>query len=1163
MATATLVTITVFAAVFNIGVGFNVDTRHPVLFRGPLGAGEAHFGLAVALTTGTSQPWLLVGAPRANSSLGVHPEISEPGALYRCPALGGGLCEEVLVDTDGNVPAKDFSYTNLRDGGWLGGTIDAEPGVGGRTVVCAPRWRNQRYGGHYLGNGACYVGDSDAVDAGFEKLVPLAARDKQYTTQLGVNAYLFSYGEAGTSVHLSGDGRLVIGAPGVFDWTGTVGAYSAQEEGPQSLRVPNPASFPDLMSRYDYFGYAVGSGKFISGAFGTQLLVGAPRAAGARGKVFLLTLGEDDNQQFNIIAERVGNDVGDYFGGAVLAIDVNGDGLDDALVGAPLAAGDTFDEGVVHVFWNPGGGQLREEARLMGRAAGGRFGTTLASLGDLDGDGFQDIAIAAPYEDEGRGAVYIFRGGSVFVTEPTQRIAAGDISDNLRGFGFSISRGVDLDGNAMPDFAVGAYDSGEVVLLRSSPVIQFVSSLTSSPARLDMSVREFEVRACLAYSGAALTTVRVRVSLKIESFHAQGVFRLPSGQITKEANFTVAIDRDEPTCQNVDVEIRSNSSLIDYTKPMQISMRYKVASEDSDNVQPVIVDTDTEKRAADYEITLKRRRRRRRQVSDGAQSADTFCSSCPVANVNLPNQRGTSLTVPFSVGCGTDAICQTDLRLQHRFRGLNGDRYIIGSTKTLELDLMLTNDAEPASLPQLTVAIPAAVSLRRLPPACREGATSAAGGTIICNVRPHPFYNTSEHMLALVFDTQDIAGDLRTLTFNVSAEAAGVELSPDNNIANVTLTLVGEADVEVRGSSRDPTILFDNSDEAEERYEYVQHHYLVSKYMPTPVSAVNVSFAVPVAVAAEDGEVVDIARVYPPEAFVNNQPLTCVVDNSKYLLTGRRQPQDSSGGHDGLGTLDFADLQADETGLPEQGTPSAGNVPASAVQDRQRRRREISATQASSPKAEPLFDGSDALLLDCSSGGRARCVLFNCRTVSLLETSDRVTVTLELRVNVAQLTKMGVRRALLSTVGRARITDTSIAAEVNVRPDIASATTELLGAALVPEEVPIWIVVVAVLGALLLLALITQGLAMAGFFRRSSKEAMEEQQQAQQAQWQQPQQQQQQPPPPQHSPLPQKPQLSPDEEEQEAAEIFEDESVKDDFGDNMFIVPGPPAGRGT
>lgn len=40
----------------------------------------------------------------------------------------------------------------------------------------------------------------------------------------------------------------------------------------------------------------------------------------------------------------------------------------------------------------------------------GRFGTTISSLADLNGDGLRDVAVAAPLEDDNRGAVYIFLG---------------------------------------------------------------------------------------------------------------------------------------------------------------------------------------------------------------------------------------------------------------------------------------------------------------------------------------------------------------------------------------------------------------------------------------------------------------------------------------------------------------------------------------------------------------------------------------------------------------------------------------------------------------------------------------------------------------------------------------------------------------------------------
>ena len=45
--------------------------------------------------------------------------------------------------------------------------------------------------------------------------------------------------------------------------------------------------------------------------------------------------------------------------------------------------------------------------------SGARFGATIENLGDIDQDGFQDFAVAAPFEDD-KGAVYVYRGSQFF-----------------------------------------------------------------------------------------------------------------------------------------------------------------------------------------------------------------------------------------------------------------------------------------------------------------------------------------------------------------------------------------------------------------------------------------------------------------------------------------------------------------------------------------------------------------------------------------------------------------------------------------------------------------------------------------------------------------------------------------------------------------------------
>ncbi|KAF4522917.1 hypothetical protein B566_EDAN012075, partial [Ephemera danica] len=60
--------------------------------------------------------------------------------------------------------------------------------------------------------------------------------------------------------------------------------------------------------------------------------------------------------------------------------------------------------------------------------------------------GSPDVAVAAPYE--GAGVVYIYRGGRDGLSnEPTQRIVGAEVSPGLSGFGASLSRGQDVDGN--------------------------------------------------------------------------------------------------------------------------------------------------------------------------------------------------------------------------------------------------------------------------------------------------------------------------------------------------------------------------------------------------------------------------------------------------------------------------------------------------------------------------------------------------------------------------------------------------------------------------------------------------------------------------------------------------------------------------------------------
>lgn len=97
---------------------------------------------------------------------------------------------------------------------------------------------------------------------------------------------------------------------------------------------------------------------------------------------------------------------------------------------------------------------LRFSERLCpNRDKGGRFGSAITNMGDINHDGFQDIAISAPASRGGFGEVYIFYGSLNKLSDNPKLpiiIYAGDLSSELKGFGLTLIGNVDIDGNKTP-----------------------------------------------------------------------------------------------------------------------------------------------------------------------------------------------------------------------------------------------------------------------------------------------------------------------------------------------------------------------------------------------------------------------------------------------------------------------------------------------------------------------------------------------------------------------------------------------------------------------------------------------------------------------------------------------------------------------------------------
>lgn len=154
-----------------------------------------------------------------------------------------------------------------------------------------------------------------------------------------------------------------------------------------------------------------------------------------------------------------GSESGGRFGAAVAdAGDVNNDGLLDLIVGAPLD--DTLGLAAGRAFLWLGGSSLTAAPRLVFTDGLGddRFGFAVAGIGDVNNDGFDDVAVGAPSNDDAgsdAGAVFIYYGGPTAALNAVfDRKLTGETGDDL--FGWSVEKAGDMNDDGRPDFVVGA-----------------------------------------------------------------------------------------------------------------------------------------------------------------------------------------------------------------------------------------------------------------------------------------------------------------------------------------------------------------------------------------------------------------------------------------------------------------------------------------------------------------------------------------------------------------------------------------------------------------------------------------------------------------------------------------------------------------------------------
>ncbi|XP_014099156.1 integrin alpha-PS3 isoform X2 [Bactrocera oleae] len=1077
----------VFLTLFHQLVAYNLSPKPNMIVNDPQFATgmpkveSSYFGFTINL-----RPLgIIVGAPRAQSTLPAQRNVNETGAIYRCTLSPTSTCNPYVIDDKGNRTLErtdSYTYDNeARDFQWLGGAMDGGTKDTDKLLICAPRFLAPT-ASDYLMNGVCYwVADTlNDNPKDVQRISPLRLKELQMKTVNNHRTFFYMLAEEGLSAHVTDNNEeFVIGAPGINTWRGsTIHCRKRFEEDPtlsrrdtssqSRKRVTRDLEFSgqytldtEELQNDSYFGYAVGSGYFDSNNKNQLLYVAsAPQANLQSGEAYLYKYSEDSLLKLKRIYVFRGEKFGEYFGYSLITEDLNGDGLTDVVISAPqYSVAGYFDNGAIYVFLNKGNFNFERKVIVSPMQGKARFGTTLSRLGDINHDGFNDIAVGAPFA--GNGAVFVYLGSTNGLREEhSQRLDAPESVSSKYGehmFGHGLSRGVDIDRNGFNDFAIGAPNAEAVFVYRAYPVVKIHAVVKSATREIKTDQNSFKITACykISTTSTQLTGQDLAVRIVVDSQVKRAKFIQTR---TNEISFNVSAGLQEQ-CRTFDCEVYTN--VADIFKPIELEMHY--------------------------------------DLINGVPKTEVFCDKCAAVDPAEPTIYREKII--FSTGCSSD-ICVADLEVKSR--DLN-HTYILGSSRTLSVTYDITNHGETAYLPQISLTSSNHMPFAKIPGTCRPKETDY----LECDLKSNDvsMAKGATTSFTVTFDVSSITGKAMILTAKVFS--TGKEANEANNVATDVITLGEFTEIDVVGIPKTKHI---NLEEVSNSSQII-NNYEIKSMGPSTVGTIDVVFYIPVAykvpgttntiqIVEKDRinmQAVSDAQVVAIDYFENNTQLmmnAIEITSSTHSTTSINsniqiyKEKQFSSSYESMGLYDLP-VESENYYIDDSSQMSI------------RRKREVAANTATKAQYERIVKAHELLGEDLKGKLPVnRTIVFNCHDPEMtvcvraimrlynFKPEKPLTVSMKYQVDLREINQILIEPweyfVILIDVDVKKIGDlhkNTLAIRKSIDYNIVS-KHQLYGT-------PIWVYILAVLGGLLLLAAITYAMYKLGFFKRAKKEQMD------------------------------------------------------------------------